>query len=146
MHCRFPAACGGAPRVGQILVAAVSDCLAKMLYAAGRHDDVNATWQGWWYLGGPGWFYGGHHRDGLPVPQGLYDTHGGGLGATPNRDQVQKRNQFNSDRARRRLGLPKRLAYGAAEIDVCDGARAGRPQAKACWSGMQAPSARLVLT
>jgi N-methylhydantoinase B len=88
LHCRFPAACGGAPRVGQILVAAVSDCLAKMLYAAGRHDDVNATWAGFWYLGGPGWFYGGHHRDGLPVPQGLYDTHGGGLGATPARDGV----------------------------------------------------------
>ncbi len=88
LHCRFPAACGGAPRVGQILVSAVSDCLAKMLYAAGRYEDVNATWQGWWYLGGPSWFYGGHNRDGLTVPQGLYDTHGGGLGATPQRDGV----------------------------------------------------------
>src|SRR3712207_8409440 len=40
------------------------------------------------YIGGPAWFYGGHNRDGLPVPQGLYDTHGGGLGATPLRDGV----------------------------------------------------------
>ena len=31
----------------------------------------------------------------------------------PNRDQVHKRNMFNSDRVRARLGAPKRLAYGA---------------------------------
>ena len=30
----------------------------------------------------------------------------------PNRDQVHKRNMFNSDRVRARLGAPKRLAYG----------------------------------
>jgi N-methylhydantoinase B len=88
LHAKFPAACGGAPRVGQVLVSAVGDCIAKMLYAAGRHDDINAGWQSFWYLGGPGWFYGGHSRAGLPVPQGLYDTHGGGLGATPARDGV----------------------------------------------------------
>ncbi len=88
LHCRFPAACGGAPRVGQILVAAVTECLAKLLYAAGRHEDVNAGWQGLWYEGGPGFFYGGSTRDAIPVPQGLYDIHGGGFGATPFRDGV----------------------------------------------------------
>ena len=88
IHCRFPAACGGSPRVGQYIVAAVSECLAKMLFAAGLTADVNASWQGLWYVGGPGYFYGGHDRRGLPVPQGLYDIHGGGLGATPARDGV----------------------------------------------------------
>lgn len=88
LNCRFPAACGGAPRVGQILVSAVTECLAKMLYAAGRDEDVNAGWQGLWYEGGPGYFYGGSNRDGIPVAQGLYDIHGGGFGATPLRDGV----------------------------------------------------------
>ena len=31
----------------------------------------------------------------------------------PNRDQVHKRNMFNSDRVRARLGAPQRIAYGA---------------------------------
>ena len=34
----------------------------------------------------------------------------------PNRDQVHKRNQFNSDRVRARLGAPKRLAYGTLTV------------------------------
>ncbi len=88
LNCRFPAACGGAPRVGQILVSAVTECVAKMLYAAGRYEDVNAGWQGLWYEGGPGYFYGGTNRDGVTVAQGLYDIHGGGFGATPLRDGV----------------------------------------------------------
>jgi N-methylhydantoinase B len=88
IHCRFPAACGGSPRVGQYIVAAVSECLAKMLYAAGLPGDVNASWQGLWYVGGPSYFYGGKNQHGWPVPQGLYDIHGGGLGATPSRDGV----------------------------------------------------------
>ena len=88
IHCRFPAACGGSPRVGQYIVAAVSECLAKMNYAAGRYADINASWQGLWYVGGPGYFYGGHTANGWPVPQGLYDIHGGGLGAAPTRDGV----------------------------------------------------------
>jgi len=88
LNCRFPAACGGAPRVGQILVSAVTECVAKMLYAAGRLEEVNAGWQGLWYQGGPGYFYGGTNANGLPVAQGLYDIHGGGFGATPLRDGV----------------------------------------------------------
>ena len=38
----------------------------------------------------------------------------------PNRDQVHKRNVFNSDRVRARLGAPKRLAYGPAPIEQLD--------------------------
>jgi arylformamidase len=38
----------------------------------------------------------------------------------PNRDQVHKRNAFNSDRVRARLGAPKRLAYGSKPIEQLD--------------------------
>jgi arylformamidase len=38
----------------------------------------------------------------------------------PNRDQVHKRNMFNSDRVRARLGQPKRLAYGSAPMEQLD--------------------------
>jgi N-methylhydantoinase B len=95
LNCRFPAACGQAPGLGQVLVAALSDCLAKMLYAGGRLADVNACWQANWYHGGPGYFYGGHNREGLPTAQGLYDIHGGGLGATPTRDGVDTGGHMN---------------------------------------------------
>ncbi len=54
LHCRFPAACGRSPRIGQYVVEAVRECLAKMLYAAGNREDINASWGGFWYLGGPG--------------------------------------------------------------------------------------------
>jgi arylformamidase len=38
----------------------------------------------------------------------------------PNRDQVHKRNKFNSDRVRARLGEPRRLKYGPTEIEALD--------------------------
>ena len=38
----------------------------------------------------------------------------------PNRDQVHKRNMFNSDRVRVRLGAPKRLAYGPTAMEQLD--------------------------
>ena len=95
LNAKFPAACGGAPRVGQILVSAVSECVAKMLYAGGRYEDINAGWQGLWYEGGPGYFYGGHTRQGIPVAQGLYDIHGGGFGAAPLRDGVDSGGHSN---------------------------------------------------
>ena len=38
----------------------------------------------------------------------------------PNRDQVHKRNMFNSDRVRARLGQPKRLAYGSKPVEQLD--------------------------
>ena len=95
LHCRYPAACGNGPRVGTAIVAAINECLAKMLYAAGQLDDVNATWSGQWTAGGPGYYYGGHNREGLPVAQGLYDIHGSGLGATPARDGVSTGGHMN---------------------------------------------------
>lgn len=87
LNCSFPAACGGAPRVGVTAKIALSDCIARMLYCGG-YRDINAPWQGIWYTGGPESFYGGHNRDGLIIAQGLYDGHGAGLGAAPTRDGV----------------------------------------------------------
>ena len=95
LHCRYPAACSQGPRVGTGIVAALNECLAKMLYAGGQYDEVNATWAGHWTAGGPGYFYGGHNRQGLPVAQGLYDIHGSGLGATPARDGVDTGGHMN---------------------------------------------------
>ena len=95
LHCRYPAACSHGPRVGTAIVAAINECLDKMLYAAGQLEDINATWGGHWTAGGPGYFYGGHNREGLPVAQGLYDIHGSGLGATPTRDGVNSGGHMN---------------------------------------------------
>jgi len=95
LHCRYPAACSRGPRVGTAIVAALSECIAKMLYAAGELDDVNATWAGHWTEGGPGYYYGGHNREGLPIAQGLYDIHGSGLGAAPIRDGVNSGGHMN---------------------------------------------------
>jgi arylformamidase len=44
----------------------------------------------------------------------------------PNRDQVHKRNMFNSDRVRARLGAPQRIAYGPTEIEALDLFKTGR--------------------
>jgi N-methylhydantoinase B len=88
LNCRFPAACRRAPQVGQTLCLAVMDCLARMLYAAGDHEDVNAGWHGLVFAGGPGFSYSGHNAEGIPVAQGLFDIHGGGYGAAPYRDGV----------------------------------------------------------
>lgn len=88
INCRFPAATGGAPEVGQQLLPAICECVAKMLYAAGHYEDVAASLHARWYSGGPGAFYGGHGRHGIPVPQGIYDSHGAGFGAKPDQDGV----------------------------------------------------------
>ena len=47
----------------------------------------------------------------------------------PNRDQVHKRNAFNSDRVRARLGQPKRLAYGSKPIEQLDLFATSKPNA-----------------
>ena len=141
LNCRFPAACGRSPRIGQYVVEAVRECVTRMLYAAGHRDDVNASWGSFWYLGGPGFFYGGHNRRGLPNPQGLYDIHGGGLGAAPNRDGVATGGQMNipsggiSDVERIELQYP--FLYLGRNHAV-DGGGAGR------WSGGTG-SARLLM-
>ncbi len=95
LNCTFPAACGGAPMVGGFLVGALSECLAKILYAGGYREDVNACWMAYWYWGGPGYIYGGHNREGLLTAKGLYDLHGGGLGAAPTRDGVDTGGHMN---------------------------------------------------
>lgn len=95
LNCRYPAACGAAPMIGNFLVGALSECLSKMLFAGGFKDDVNACWTAWWYWGGPGYLYGGHNREGLTTAQGLYDIHGGGLGAAPIRDGVNTGGHMN---------------------------------------------------
>ena len=96
LNCQFPAACGSAPRVGNVLVSTVCECMAKMLYASGRGEDVFASSPGnVVFSGGPGFFYGGHNRDGIPVAQGMYDQHGSGLGATPLRDGVNTGGHMN---------------------------------------------------
>ncbi|MFQ5541390.1 MAG: hydantoinase B/oxoprolinase family protein [Candidatus Binatia bacterium] len=96
LNCSFPAACGSAPRVGNVLVSTVCECVAKMLYASGSHEDVFASTPGnLVFAGGPGFFYGGHNRDGVQVAQGMYDQHGSGLGATPQRDGVNTGGHMN---------------------------------------------------
>ena len=102
LNCRYPAACGDAPALGGSMTSAASECIAKMLYAAGLEDDVNASWYGSGGAGessnngGPGFFYGGHNQHGLPVGQGLYDMHGSGFGAAPYRDGVSTGGHMNN--------------------------------------------------
>jgi arylformamidase len=47
----------------------------------------------------------------------------------PNRDQVHKRNMFNSDRVRERLGAPKRHAYGSKPLEQLDLFTTSKPNA-----------------
>ena len=47
----------------------------------------------------------------------------------PNRDQVHKRNIFNSERVRQRLGAPKRMAYGSKEMEQLDLFATSKPNA-----------------
>ena len=102
LNCRYPAACGNAPALGGILTSAASQCIAKMLYAAGIEDDVNASWYGsagageGANTGGPGFFYGGHNQYGMVVGQGLYDMHASGFGAAPYRDGVPTGGHMNN--------------------------------------------------
>lgn len=102
LNCRYPAACGNAPGVGSALTSAAGQCIAKMLFAAGLDEDVNASNYGAGAVGGgantggPGFFYGGHNQHGLPVGQGLYDMHGSGFGAAPYRDGVSTGGHTNN--------------------------------------------------
>jgi len=96
LNCHFPAACGAAPRIGNVLVSTVCECVSKLLYTSGRYDDVNASTSGnLEFVGGPGYFYGGHNREGIRVAQGLYDIHGSGMGASPTRDGVDTGGHMN---------------------------------------------------
>ena len=102
LNCRYPAACGGASGIGGFLTSAASACIARMLYAAGLEDDVNASWygggsgSGGFNTGGPGFMYGGTNQHGFPVGQGIYDMHGAGFGAAPYRDGVSTGGHMNN--------------------------------------------------
>jgi N-methylhydantoinase B len=96
LNCKYPAACGAGPRIGNVLVSTVCEAVAKMIYASGRYDDVNCSTTGnLEFVGGPGYFYGGHTREGIAVAQGLYDIHGAGMGAAPHRDGVNTGGHMN---------------------------------------------------
>ena len=96
LNCRYPAACGAGPRIGNVLVSTVCEGAAKMIYASGRSEDVNGSTTGnLEFVGGPGYFYGGHTREGIRVAQGLYDIHGAGMGAAPYRDGVNTGGHMN---------------------------------------------------
>ena len=95
LNCRFPAACAAAPVVGGILVAAVCEAAGKMLFAAGRYEDVPASWYSIWNEGGPGYIPAGHNREGVRTAMGIYDIHGSGLGASPLRDGVNSGGHMN---------------------------------------------------
>jgi N-methylhydantoinase B len=96
LNCKYPAACGAGPRIGNVLVSTVCEAVAKMTYASGRYDDVNSSTTGnLEFVGGPGYFYGGHTREGIAVAQGLYDIHGAGMGAAPHRDGVNTGGHMN---------------------------------------------------
>ena len=96
LNCKYPAACGAGPRIGNVLVSTVCEAVAKMIYASGRYDDVNSSTTGnLEFVGGPGYFYGGHTREGIAVAQGLYDIHGAGMGAAPHRDGVNTGGHMN---------------------------------------------------
>jgi N-methylhydantoinase B len=96
LNCKYPAACGAGPRIGNVLVSTVCEAVAKMIYASGRYEDVNASTTGnLEFVGGPGYFYGGHTREGIAVAQGLYDIHGAGMGARPHGDGVNTGGHMN---------------------------------------------------
>src|SRR5258706_1122241 len=82
LNCRYPAACGAAPRIGNVLVSTVCEGAAKMLYASGRSEDVNGSTTGdLEFVGGPGYFYGGPPRAGVRGAPGVYAIHRPRLGA-----------------------------------------------------------------
>ncbi|HLB11468.1 MAG TPA: hydantoinase B/oxoprolinase family protein, partial [Dehalococcoidia bacterium] len=86
VNCKYPASCGLGTLVGGFLSGAAMDCIARMMYAGGEREGVNASWRGNFGDGGPYYWYGGRNQYGGIVGQGIYDLFGGGQGATPVRD------------------------------------------------------------
>lgn len=85
VNCRFPAACGATTNsVGCLITAAAHECIAKMLYAAGRREDVNSSWRG--PASAP--IFGGVSQYGNPCVGVILDAFAAGVGATPARDGV----------------------------------------------------------
>lgn len=86
LNCTYPASCAQGPATGAGLMAAAHSCVARMLYAAGLYEDVNASWMGG--VNGERRRFGGHSQFGGVCPQQIYDFFAGGLGAAPYRDGV----------------------------------------------------------
>ncbi len=85
VNCRFPAACSnGVVTSGMMITESAHECIARMFYAAGRYDDVNAGWSS----AGGGPYFGGINRKGELVSNMILDNFASGLGGTPSRDGV----------------------------------------------------------
>lgn len=85
LNCRYPASCNLATRCGLMLSEAAISCIARMLYAGGRTEYVNASWFS--AAGdGPLYWWGGHNQHGGVVGSAIYDMFASGEGATPYRD------------------------------------------------------------
>ncbi len=86
VNCRFPAATSLAVATSGILLQGTAhECIAKMLFAAGILEDVNAGWRG---SSGSCPYFGGINQFGAPFAGILLDSFAGGCGATPTRDGV----------------------------------------------------------
>ena len=85
MNCTFPAATGVTTNsVGCLITAVAHECIAKLLYVAGRLEDVNSSWRG--PASTP--IFGGINQYGGPCIGVILDAFGAGTGATPTRDGV----------------------------------------------------------
>lgn len=102
VNCRFPASCGLAPVTALVFMSAAAGCIAKMVYAGGHHEHVNAAWSSWGGVGsgfGPGNWRAGHRLDGSVIAPGTYDLFAGGLGATPYRDGVDSGGIYSNSKS-----------------------------------------------
>jgi N-methylhydantoinase B len=85
VNCRYPAAVScGVHSTATLIQETAHECIAKMLYAAGLHEDVNSGWP----AAGGAPFFGGANTEGDPVVGVILDDFGSGLGAAPFRDGV----------------------------------------------------------
>ena len=86
VNCKFPAACSnGVNTVGCQVTATAHECIAKMLYAGGKLEDVNSSWRG---TRGAGPYFGGVNQYGQIVAGAILEGFAAGVGATPARDGV----------------------------------------------------------
>lgn len=86
VNCKFPAACSnGVNTVGCQVTATAHECIAKMLYAGGKLEDVNSSWRG---TRGAGPYFGGVNQYGQTVAGAILEGFAAGVGAAPMRDGV----------------------------------------------------------
>ena len=86
VNCTYPAAVScGVMTSGTLLTAAAHACIAKMLFSAGRIEEVNSVWRG---AAGPSLSFGGLNQRGERTAGLLLEGFASGTGATPCRDGV----------------------------------------------------------